>query len=399
MRIISRNIWVLSLISLCTDLASEMLYPVLPLYLQYAGYTALFIGILEGVAEATAGLSKSYFGQLSDISGHRLPFVRLGYSFSAISKPMLAVLAHPLWIFLSRTLDRLGKGIRTGARDALLSDESEKRNKGTVFGFHRALDSFGAVLGPAMALWYLYHHPNDYQTLFLLAFLPGLLSVFLTFFIREKPKKSKSRRHRKSLFAFAHYWKRAPRNFKKLCIGLLLFSLFNSSDAFLLLRMKENGLDNYEVIGVYIFYNLVYSVFSYPLGRLADKLGLKRVMLGGILLYSLVYSGFALGNGVVLYLLLFLLYGIYAASTESIAKAWISNMVSEEDTATAIGTYSGFQSLSALIASSLCGILWISAGAKTTFLITAIMSLVTFLYLLLMTSNNEAQEINIESEP
>jgi MFS family permease len=396
MGILSRNIWVLSMISLFTDLASEMLYPVMPLYLQYAGYTALFIGILEGVAEATAGLSKSYFGQLSDLSGKRLPFVRLGYSFSAISKPMLAVLAHPLWILLSRTLDRLGKGIRTGARDALLSDESGRKHRGTVFGFHRALDSFGAVLGPAAALWYLYYHPNDYRTLFLLAFLPGLFAVLLTFLIKERYKKGKSHRRRKSLFAFTHYWKRAPGNFKRLSIGLLLFALFNSSDAFLLLRMKENGLDNTEVIGVYIFYNLVYSLFSYPLGRLADRLGLKKVMLAGILLFSMVYAGFALGSGIAFYLFLFLLYGIYAAATESIAKAWISNVVSEEETATAIGTYSGFQSLAALMASSLCGLLWISAGAKATFLITAIMSLAAFLYLLLMTSYGH-EEINTES--
>lgn len=397
MRILSRNIWVLSLISLFTDLASEMLYPVMPLYLQYAGYTALFIGILEGVAEATAGLSKSYFGQLSDISGNRLPFVRLGYSFSAISKPMLAVMATPLWIFLSRTIDRLGKGIRTGARDALLSAESKKEHKGTVFGFHRALDTLGAVLGPSLALWYLYLHPNDFSTLFLIAFLPGLFSVALTFFVKEKHKKTKSRRHRKSLFAFVHYWKRAPHNFKRLCTGLLLFALFNSTDAFLLLRMKESGLNNTEVIGVYIFYNLVYALFAYPLGRLADKLGLKKVFLAGIIVFAMVYAGFALGSGISFYLFLFLLYGIYAAATESVAKAWISNVVHEDDTATAIGTYSGFQSIAAFLASSLCGMLWVTAGAKAALMITAIMSLVAFLYIVISTSVSSWKEVNIAS--
>ena len=152
----------LSLVSLFTDMASEMLYPVMPLFLKHIGYTALFIGILEGIAEAVAGLSKSYFGKLSDSSGKRLPFVQLGYTMSAISKPMLAILVYPWWIFLSRTIDRLGKGIRSGARDAMLSDESTKETRGRVFGFHRSMDTLGAVFGPAIALVYLYFNPDNY---------------------------------------------------------------------------------------------------------------------------------------------------------------------------------------------------------------------------------------------
>ena len=172
-KIITKTIWVLSFVSLFTDVASEMLYPVMPLFLKHIGYTAIFIGILEGVAEAVAGLSKSYFGKRSDISGKRLPFVQLGYFFSAVSKPMLAIFIYPWWIFLSRTIDRLGKGIRTGARDAMLSDESRPETKGRVFGFHRSMDSMGAVIGPAIALVYLYFYPNNYKTLFLNCFFTG----------------------------------------------------------------------------------------------------------------------------------------------------------------------------------------------------------------------------------
>lgn len=167
-------------------MASEMLYPVMPLYLKEIGYTALFIGILEGVAEAVAGLSKPYFGKWSDGMGRRLPFVQLGYALSSISKPMLALFTYPWWIFSSRTIDRLGKGIRTGARDALLSDESTKQTRATVFGFHRSMDTIGAVLGPALALLYLYFYPNNYKTLFLIAFVPGLLAVLSSFLIKEK---------------------------------------------------------------------------------------------------------------------------------------------------------------------------------------------------------------------
>src|SRR6476620_4576773 len=180
-KIINRTVLILSLVSLFADVASEMLYPVIPVYLKEIGFSVLLIGILEGVANFTAGLSKGYFGKLSDEKGLRLPFVKLGYFFSAISKPMMAAFIYPLWIFFARTVDRFGKGIRTGARDAILSDEATVQTKGKVFGFHRSMDTFGAVLGPAFALLYLYYHPQDYKTLFLIAFVPGLLAVATSF--------------------------------------------------------------------------------------------------------------------------------------------------------------------------------------------------------------------------
>jgi sugar phosphate permease len=187
-KIITRTILVLSLVSLFTDIASEMLYPVMPVFLRSIGFSFLLIGILEGFAEATAGLSKSYFGRRSDNTGKRLPFVQIGYAFSAISKPMMAAFVYPLWIFFARATDRLGKGIRTAARDAMLSDECSPENKGKVFGFHRSMDTFGAVLGPAIALVFLYFYPGQYKLLFLLAFLPGIAAIFFTFLIKEKKK-------------------------------------------------------------------------------------------------------------------------------------------------------------------------------------------------------------------
>ena len=371
-------------------MASEMLYPVMPLFLKHIGYTAIFIGVLEGIAEAVAGLSKSYFGKLSDSIGKRLPFVQLGYSLSAISKPMLAFFIYPWWIFSSRTIDRLGKGIRTGARDAMLSDESTKETKGRVFGFHRSMDTLGAVFGPAIALAYLYYYPDKYKTLFLIAFLPGLLAIVSTLLIKEKKKHptSNSPRSKVNVFAFIGYWKDSPAQYKKLVTGLLLFALFNSSDVFLLLKMKESGLNDTAVIGVYIFYNLVFALLAYPIGIIADRIGLKRIFIAGLFVFSLVYIGFAFNNNVYIFLLLFLLYGVYAAATEGISKAWISNMVDKSETATAIGTYSGFQSICAFLASSLCGLLWFNFGAKTTFLLTAGITVLVIGYLLLNKINN-----------
>ena len=196
MKIITRTVLLLSMVSLFTDMASEMLYPVMPVYLRSIGFSILLIGILEGFAEAIAGLSKGYFGELSDNSGKRLPFVRLGYALSAISKPMMAVFTSPYWIFGSRSIDRLGKGIRTSARDALLSDETSKENKATVFGFHRGMDTFGAVLGPSIALLYLYFYPAHYQTLFLIAFAPGAIAILLPICSKKKKQNLKATIHK-----------------------------------------------------------------------------------------------------------------------------------------------------------------------------------------------------------
>ena len=386
------------MVSLFTDMASEMLYPIMPLFLKHIGYTALFIGVLEGVAESVAGLSKSYFGKMSDKSGKRLPFVQLGYTLSAISKPMLAIFIYPWWIFLSRTIDRLGKGIRTGARDAMLSDECTKENKARVFGFHRSLDTMGAVFGPAIALIYLYFYPNNYKTLFLIAFLPGLLAIISTLIIKEKKLNTppNGQQSNVNLFAFASYWKNSPAQYKKLVAGLLLFALFNSSDVFLLLKMKESGLNDSAVIGVYIFYNLVFALLAYPIGIIADKIGLKRIFIAGLFVFSLVYIGFAFNNNLIVFLVLFLLYGLYAAATEGVSKAWISNIVDKSETATAIGTYSGFQSICAFIASSLCGLLWYNFGPMITFLTTALITLFVVIYFLLNKTNSKALEVETQ---
>jgi len=383
-RIITKTIWMLSLVSLFTDMASEMLYPIMPMFLKHIGFTVLFIGGLEGIAEAVAGLSKPYFGKLSDSTGKRLPFVQLGYALSAISKPMMALFIFPLWVFFARTLDRLGKGIRTGARDALLSDEATKESKATVFGFHRSMDTLGAVFGPAIALVYLYFYPNNYKTLFFIAFGPGLLAIISTLLIKEKAKPLNLKPlHPKptNIFSFVAYWKTSAPQYKKLVTGLLLFALFNSSDVFLLLKMKESGLTDTAVIGVYIFYNLIYALLAYPAGIIADKLGLKKVFLFGLIIFALVYAGFAFSNNIIIFIILFALYGLYAAATEGISKAWISNIVDKTETATAIGTYTGFQSIAALFASSICGLLWYNFGAMATFLITAGITLMVVIYL------------------
>lgn len=382
MKYITRAVWILSAVSLFTDTASEMLYPVMPIYLKTIGFSVVLIGVLEGIAEATAGLSKGYFGKLSDTSGRRVPFVQMGYAFSALSKPMMAVFTFPLWIFFARTIDRFGKGIRTGARDALLSDEATPETKGKVFGFHRSMDTLGAVIGPGLALIYLYFYPEDYRTLFFIALIPGLLAIISSLRLKEKNAHKDKPKVRTGFFSFLKYWKQSPAVYRKVVAGLLVFTLFNSSDVFLLLQAKQAGLNDTMVIGVYIFYNLVYAMFAFPMGILADNIGLKTIFIMGLLLFAAVYFGMALNSNLYIFFGLFFLYGVYASATEGISKAWISNITGKKDTATAIGTFSGLQSICTMLASSLTGFIWFKFGAATAFILTATMTLIVAAYFL-----------------
>ncbi len=380
MKVLTRTIWILSLISLFTDTASEMLYPVMPIFLKSIGFSVVLIGILEGLAEATAGLSTGYFGKLSDSMGRRVPFVQWGYALSALSKPLIALFVHPLWIFSLRTLDRFGKGLRTGARDALLSDEATPATKGKVFGFHRSMDTLGAAIGPALALVYLYFYPNDYKTLFIIAFVPGILAVATSALLKERKKVNTGTKVQYSFFSFLSYWKESPARYRRVVLGLLIFSLFNSSDVFLLLKIKDAGLSDTAVIGVYIFYNLVYALFAFPIGMIADKIGLRSVFIAGLVMFGIVYLGFSFNNNLYVFFGLFFVYGLYAAASEGIAKAWISNISDRKDTATAIGTFSAFQSLCAMLASVITGILWYKFSASVALLTTSMVSIGVVLY-------------------
>lgn len=394
MRIITRTIFILSMVSLLADIASEMLYPVIPVYLKEIGFSVLLIGVLEGVVNFTAGISKGYFGKLSDEKGLRLPFVKLGYLLSNISKPLMATFTYPVWIFFVRTLDRLGKGVRTAARDALLSQQATPETKARVFGFHRGMDTVGAAIGPVLALLFLYFNPGEYKTLFYLAFIPGLLAILLIFLLKEK-KQPVSTLKDGHFFSFFRYWSIATPQFKKVVPGLLLFALFNSSDIFLLLVTKESigdttttilGVDfnaDSMTIAAYVFYNLVYAAASYPMGMLADKLSFRKIIILGFALFAIVYGGFAFRPSVAVIFGLFFIYGLYAAATEGIIKAWITNLSGDKDTATAIGFYTSCESICTLLASIIAGALWANAGSASTFIVTSAVALIVCLYFFL----------------
>jgi MFS family permease len=379
LKVINRTVFILSLVSMFADIASEMLYPVIPVYLKEIGFSVLLIGILEGIAGFTSGISKGYFGKWSDEKGLRIPFIKTGYLLSAISKPMMAAFIYPLWIFFARSTDRLGKGIRTAARDALLSQNATPETKARVFGFHRSMDTLGAAIGPLIALMLLWIYPGNYVLIFLLAFLPGLISIALVLFLKEKQEPA-STLEKGNFFSYFKYWRTAGGDFKKLVAGLVFFAFFNSSDIFLLIKTREITGSDQLTIAAYIFYNLVFALASWPLGTLADKIGIRKVFIGGLILFAIVYSIFGFSSSTPVIIVAFVLYGIYAAATEGIAKAWITNLAHDKNTATAVGFFTSCESIAALFASIMAGIIWTGFGSDFVFFITSLAAVVTIAY-------------------
>lgn len=388
---LTRTVLLLSLVSLLNDVASELLFPILPLWMKQVGYGLLWIGIVEGVAEAIAGLTKGWFGQWSDLRGERLPFVRIGYAFSALAKPLLPLFAVAPWAVLMRSTDRLGKGIRTGARDALLAHETSAEHRGRVFGFHRAMDTLGAVIGPCIALAWLWMHPNgDYTVLFSWALLPGILSVLVLFLIHEKKQTEKKNRIPPSPFSAFAYWKKASSDYKWLTRWLFCFALFNSSDVFVLLLarqllpetvvlLEQNFTADFCVVGLYIFYNIVYAFIAYPAGRLSDHIGEKYLLVTGLFLFAIVYAGLGWLSlqekpHQFWLLFLFLIYGCYTACTDGVSKAWLSKLCAKEDKGLALGLQSGLNSFAALSASIIAGAVWALSGPQWVFIPAAIVA-------------------------
>ncbi len=384
--ILNKTILILSFVSLLNDISSEMLYPVLPIYLKSIGFSVLIIGILEGFAEAIAGLSKGYFGKYSDVSGKRAPLITAGYLLSAVSKPMMAMLLQPLWVFFARTLDRLGKGVRTASRDAMLSDNSTSENKAKVFGFHRAMDTLGAVIGPVLALVYLSYNPGDYRNIFFIAFVPAIMGVMLTFFLKDKEHGSGGRIELRKYFSFLSYWKISGSKFRLLTGGLFAFALINSSDMFLLLMIKHLGYGDDDVIRIYIFFNLVLALSAFPAGMLADKFGFRKSLLAGLAVFAAAYGLMAVSKEIGMIYFAFFLYGLFPSLTDGVSKAWISNIIPKEFTATALGFFTGLNSVFVLLSSAVAGLIWNVAGPSTVFIVASAGAIAVIIYFLLMSN-------------
>ena len=378
----SRNVWLLGCISLFADISSELLYPVLPLYLKEAGYSMLALGLLEGIANVIAGVSKGYFGHRSDQLQQRAVFVKWGYGLSALGKILMIGSPDLLRIFSGRITDRLGKGIRTAPRDSLLSMESSPETRAAVFGFHRGLDTLGAAIGPTLALLWLWWMPGDYSTLFTIAFIPAVISLILTFRLKEKKVSTevKSKTH-VGFFSYFNYWKTSHASFRKFLFPLILFAMVNSPDVFLLMALKEAGFSDTTMIAVYILYNLLYALLAMPIGVLADRFGKIKVMLIGVFLFAICYLGMAWMNSITAFTVLFAVYALSISCLESVAKAVISTIVPSHERGQAIGFYTSVNSLGVLFAGVWTGGLWSMGGPNLVFSITAVVAMIAFFML------------------
>jgi len=383
---IPKTVWILGFVSLFTDFASEMLYPVTPIFLSAAlGASMSLIGLIEGVAEVISGILKGYFGFLSDKIQKRSVFVKIGYSLSAIAKPLPGFLPYIPTVISSRVIDRIGKGIRTAPRDSLLAASSDN-NSGAIFGFHRGMDTLGAVFGPLTALILLSFFTGNYPLVYFIAIIPSFLAVIFAFMVREKEFFDPEIKRKVSITFF---WKEAGSEFKWLLLIITIFSLVNSSDVFLILKTQNvTQSDTIAVLG-YIFYNIIYAIFSYPLGLLSDRFGKSKIFIIGLFIFSAVYLGFGLSASYYLNIILFGVYGVYAASTEGISKAWISDIIPPHLRGTAIGYLTTISSICIMLGSFIAGILWDNFGYTVPFIISSVVSFILALILILLRKLNK----------
>lgn len=374
---ISRNVFILGITSFLTDLSSEIVYPLVPLFLtSVLGAPFVVVGLIEGIAESTASTLKVFSGWLSDRMRRRKPLTILGYGISTASKPVLA--AATVWpiVLIGRFIDRLGKGVRTAPRDALIADCTDASCRGRVFGFHRAMDTSGAALGALLAVVALGVIGERYRLIFLLATIPGVLGVASLFFIRERVHPhSGTALPELSLSQF-------DRKFKLFLLASAVFFIGNSSDAFLILRAKNLGLTAFAAVLAYVVYNLVYAAFSMPAGSLSDRIGRRRVISAGFVIFSLVYLGFAFAGSSILVWPLFAVYGLYMAMTEGVGKAFAADMAQPHVRGTALGTYNTVTGLLTFFSSLIAGVLWDAIGPGAPFVFGAASGLLATIILL-----------------
>jgi len=355
---LTRNVRVLSAVSFLQDAASELLYPLLPIYLTVVlGAPPSVVGAIEGAAEGAASITKLAVGPLGDRYAKR-PLIATGYGLAALGKVIVAVAGAWPGVLAGRVVDRLGKGIRGAPRDALLVEDVESGERGRVFGFHRTMDTLGAVVGPLLGLAGYELLDHQIAPLLYIAIVPAVLSVLLILLVREKPRTG-PRPPRQPIFSG---FRDLPRRFWRVTAVVVGFGLINFPDALLLLRLNEIGFGVVEVILAYVTYNLVYALGSYPAGLLADRLPRSVVFGIGLVFFAIGYLGLGLTTDRLTAWLLLGCYGLFAACTDGVGKAWISSMVGTERQATAQGVFQGFSGVAILIAGVWAGLFWGADG-------------------------------------
>lgn len=370
-RWLGKNILSLGLVSLFTDLSTEMAYPIIPVFLkEVLKVQPLFIGLIEAIAESTASILKTFSGYISDRLKKRKLFIFIGYSLSAVAKPLLAFASQGWHVLIVRFSDRVGKGIRTAPRDALIADSAKDAYFGRTYGFHRALDTLGAMLGPLTAFIILALSGDNYRLLFGLAVVPGIVAIAIILLgVREIVPEAKR------VFKFS--LRQLDLRLKVFLMIMVIFTLGNSSDAFLLLRARNIGVAATMIPLLWLAFNVSYFLWAFPAGVLSDRIGRRRTIFLGFVIFSLCYTAFSFNHNPVIIWFIFVIYGLYYGFTEGNLRAYVADLTTSEIRATAFGVYHTVVGITLLPANLLMGFLWQKFGFQTALLLGASLSLIS----------------------
>ncbi|HNR27093.1 MAG TPA: MFS transporter [Bacteroidales bacterium] len=374
---LQRNVFFTGLTSFFTDTSTKMIYSVMPLFLLSIGASKTSISLIEGIAESTASLIKAFSGYWSDKIGKNKPFMIFGYGITALITPLYALVRLPVQVLLLRFVERTGKGLRAAPRDSLISASVSKEETGKNFGFHKAMDNSGAIIGPLVAFLLLSLFPLNYSNIFLIATIPAILGVItIAIFIKEaKTAKNENQ--------FKFHFNQLPKKFYFFLFIVFIFTLGNSADALLLVKTAETGINKSYVPFVYMIFNTVSVILSVPLGKISDKIGRELFIILGFLIYSIVYFFFGRFNSLNVFLFLFVLYGLYSALVDGTQKSLISDIVSEDVKGTGFGLYHAVLGITLLPASLIAGLLYDHVNSNAPFYFGSLMALIASLLMVI----------------
>ncbi len=382
---LERNVFFTGLTSFFTDTSTKMIYSVMPLFLLSLGASKTAISLIEGIAESTASALKALSGYWSDKIGKNKPFMLIGYGITALVTPLNAFVRIPIQVLFLRFFERIGKGLRAAPRDSLISGSVKKGDAGRNFGFHKAMDNSGAIVGPLIAFLLLSIFPLNYRNVFIFASIPAVIGV-ITIAVFIKEAKTKKRENYKIQF------KHLPKKFYFFLIIIFVFTLGNSSDALLLVKTSETGISKAYIPFVYMIFNTVSVLLAIPIGKLSDKIGREILITLGFIIYATVYYLFGRFNNIHIFIGLFIMYGVYSALTDGSQKAFISDIVSKELIGTGYGIYHSILGITLLPASLIAGILYDKVNSNAPFYFGSLMSIIAAIMMIVFTIFNKSNE-------
>ncbi len=387
---LEKNAFFTGLTSFFTDTSTKMVYSVMPLFLLSIGASKTTISLIEGIAESTASLLKAISGYWSDKIGKNKPFMVIGYGITAIVTPLYALARIPIQILFFRFFERIGKGLRAAPRDSLICGSIKKNEAGKTFGFQKAMDNSGAIVGPLIAFLLLSFFPLNYTSIFLFATIPAIFGVLtIVIFIKEAKAEKKETTNNISL-------KQLPKKFYFFLIIIFVFTLGNSADALLLVKTSETGIAKSYIPFVYMIFNTVSVLLAIPIGKLSDRIGREKLIILGFLVYAIVYYFFGRFNSINIFIFLFMLYGFYSALTDGSQKAMISDIVSKDLKGTGFGIYHAVLGITLLPASLIAGLLYDKVNSNAPFYFGSVMALIATILMIIFTIiDKKKRKINV----